>query len=53
VYIVPDYKFLQKAVDSYYVALYNSTFEFIQYFERCFTNKVFPTHSLVCAETIK
>lgn len=34
----PDYKFLQKAVDSYYVALYNPKFEFVQYFKNWFTN---------------
>jgi len=32
--IEPDYKFLQKAVDSYNVALYNQKFEFIQNFRK-------------------
>jgi len=38
IYIWPDYKFLQKAVDSYSVALYNSTFESVQYSKNCFAN---------------
>jgi hypothetical protein len=53
VYIEPDYKFLQKAVDSYYVALYNPTFGFIRCFKSRFNTKMFYVHSLICVETIK
>lgn len=36
VYTEPDYKFLQKAVDSYNIALYNPTFVFIVHFQELF-----------------
>jgi hypothetical protein len=52
-YIGPDYKFLQKAVDSYYVALYNPTFGFIQYFKNCFTNTFSALNLSIRVENIK